>query len=153
MKRTLLGILMMLLMVSITWAGQQMSVQVRKANVKASPTFTSQTVGTVSYGTHVNVSAENNNWAQVDSPSGWLHLSALTKHDLQGVKTDYSGRGVTSDETALAGKGFNPSVEKEYVSSNRGLSTAYRDVDRVETYTATDVELKEFAKSGDLTMF
>ncbi len=152
MKSTFLAVLIMLLMVSATWAGQKMSVQVRRAAVKASPSYTSRNVTTLNYGTRVDVIAEQDNWAHLSSPSGWLHTSALTTSDLGKVNKNYTGSNLAYDEVALAGKGFNPQVEDAFKASNRSMASAYNDVDRVERFTVSDAELRQFVKIGQLTL-
>jgi hypothetical protein len=109
-------------------------------------------VGTVTYGTRLDVRSEQDNWANIASPSGWVHKSALTRKQLKGAGTKYAGNKVSHDETALAGKGFNPQVEKEFKRSGQVRSSAYQDVDRVEKFTASDSELSQFTRTGDLTL-
>lgn len=152
MKKVLVGILVVGFVATAAWAAQQMSVQVRTAPVKASPSFTARNVDTLKYGTRVNVMAEQNNWAQVSSPNGWMHLSALTKRDIGTVDKKYTGSNASYDEVALAGKGFNPTVESQYKSNNRSLAAAYNEVDRVEGFTIGDSDLRLFAQQGQLTV-
>jgi hypothetical protein len=149
-KRTVVVTLLLILVATSAWAGRQMSVQVRTAQVKASPSFTARSAGTVKYATRVDVMAEQNNWAHISKPNGWLHMSALTKKNIKPVSKKYTGSNLSYDEAALAGKGFNPQVEEEFKQSNRNLAAAYRDVDRVETFTASDSSLRLFAKTGKL---
>lgn len=149
-KRVFVGMLLLTFIATAAWAGRQMSVQVRTAQVKASPSFTARSAGMVKYGTRVDVMAEQNNWAHIAKPNGWLHMSALTKKKIKPVSKKYTGSNVSYDEAALAGKGFNPQVEEKFIQSNHNLAAAYRDVDRVEKFTASDAELRQFAKTGKL---
>lgn len=150
MKRVIVGIVVAVFVATAAWAGQQMSVQVRTAPVKADPSFTARSVDTLKYGTRVNVMAEQNNWAHVSSPNGWMHLSALTKRNIGKVDKKYTGSNAAYDEVALAGKGFNPTVEDQYKRSNRSLAKAYGEVDRVEAFTVGDSTLRLFAQQGQL---
>jgi hypothetical protein len=152
MKRILVGILVVGLVATAAWAGQKMSVQVRTVPIKASPSFTARNVDTLKYGTRVDVMSEQSNWAYITSPNGWVHLSALTKRDIGTVNKKYTGSNASYDEVALAGKGFNPTVENQYIQSNRSLAQAYNEVDRVETYTVGDSDLRLFAQQGQLTV-
>ena len=152
MKKVLVGMLMLGLMATVAWAGQKMSVQVRTAPVKATPSFTARSVGTLKYGTRVDVMAEQDNWAHVSSPNGWMHLSALTKRNVGKVDKKYTGSNAAYDEVALAGKGFNPKVEDQYKRSNRSLAKAYSEVDRVEAFTVGDSTLRLFAQQGQLSI-
>jgi hypothetical protein len=152
MKRVIVGIVVAVFLAGAAWAGQQMSVQVRTAPVKADPSFTARNVDTLKYGTRVDVMVEQNNWAKLSSPNGWMHLSALTKRDIGTVDKKYTGSNASYDEVALAGKGFNPKVESQYKQSNRSLASAYNEVDRVETFTVGDSDLRLFAQQGKLTV-
>lgn len=152
MKRVIVGILVVGFIATAAWAGQKMSVQVRTVPVKASPSFTARSVGTLKYGTRVDVMSEQSNWANITSPNGWVHLSALTKRDVGTVNKNYAGNNASYDEVALAGKGFNPKVESQYKQSNRNLARAYTEVDRVEGFTVGDNTLRLFAQQGQLTV-
>ncbi len=151
MKKCIIAVLALSVIAGAAWAGEQMSVQVRSAFVKSSPSFTASTVGQMNYGTPVDVMVEKDNWAQISQPSGWVHMSALTTHNTGNVSTDYKGGKASSDEVALAGKGFNPKVEAEFKRSNSDLAAAYVKVDRVETFTVPEATLAQFAKSGNLS--
>jgi len=128
-----------------------MSVQVRTAPVKADPSFTARSVGTLKYGTRVDVTVEQDNWAKISSPNGWMHTSALTKRNIAKVDKKYTGSNASYDEVALAGKGFNPKVESQYKQNNRSLAKAYSEVDRVEAFTVGDGTLRLFAQQGQLS--
>jgi hypothetical protein len=49
----------------------------------------------------------------------------------------------------LAGKGFNPAVEKEFKSRNPKLSFEW--VDRMEKFVVSDDEVRNFIKEGALS--
>lgn len=129
----------------------EVSIEVRTAQVKASPSYMSQTIGNLKYGDRVSVAGEQGNWYQIAAPAGWIPKSAATSRKV-AVDSDkrYAAAGVKHDEAALAGKGFNPQVEGEYKKNNANLVGAFAEVDRVETFTASEASLKQFIASGHL---
>lgn len=132
-------------------ASGSMSVQVREAIVRSSANYLASPVGTLNYGDAVNVVENQGGWCRLAAPSGWIPTSALTSHK---VKTNpdqkFSGAGNRHDEVALAGKGFNPQVEAKYKESNPQLRAAYANVDKVETFGASEAELRQFKSAGKL---
>jgi len=132
-----------------TAVAEMMSVQVREGPVRKSPSFMGQVVVTVPYGKRVNVLEKQPGWVKVStgSASGWMHESALTRKRIvmgaggANVQTDAS-----SDELALAGKGFNSEVEREFQSQNRELN--YAAVDRMENREVATTEIALFLKEG-----
>ena len=51
-------------------------------------------------------------------------------------------------DVVLAGKGFNPAVEKEYAAGRSDLN--FGAVDKMERRTVSDGELATFVKAGKL---
>lgn len=157
LKKIILLIAIAALIPSLAMAGKTkkntgaMNVQVRDVIVRKAPNYTATSAGRLSYGDQVNVSGEEGNWYRIDSPSGWLPKSALTKGKVK-VNPDqkFSGTAAKHDEVALAGKGFNPQIEAAYKKSNKDLAAAFAVVDRIETFGATDGELKSFRMTGKL---
>lgn len=132
--------------------GDTMSVQVRKADARATPSFLGPLVVSLPYGTPVEVLEERGDWRQVTGggKTGWLHISALTKGkiDMKAGATDAAAKA-TSDELALAGKGFNRQVENQYKRKNPKLDYAW--MDRMEGMTVTEQEMTTFLLEGGLT--
>ena len=54
----------------------------------------------------------------------------------------------STDEVALAGKGFSQEVETAYKKQNRSLDYAW--VDRMATFKVTDAEALRFLQEGGL---
>ncbi len=129
-----------------------MSVQVRGSSVRATPNYMGASVGKIVYGQQVKVVGEQGNWYRLESPGGWVPKSDLTKSKV-AVDPDqkFAASGGRRDEVALAGKGFNPQVEKQFKGDNPDLQRAFGDVDRVENMTVPDSELKAFMKGGKLS--
>ena len=132
-------------------AADVVSVQVRDGQLRATPSFLGKIVGKVSYGQAVNVSESRGDWNRVAAggATGWIHASALTTADL-GLR---SGSGeapssVTEQEMALAGKGFNAQVEKQYRGAHGG---DYAGVDRMERQGLPTERLMAFLKQGGVS--
>lgn len=146
------GVLLFTLVLYVTalW-GETMSVQIKSAALKSSPSFLGQTLMTLKYGDSVSSLSENGDWIEVKalSKKGWLHTSALTTKEItlsNGSKTAPSS--VTSNEVMMAGKGFNAQVEKQYRQSNPALR--FDLVDKMEKYSISADTQRQFAKTGEL---
>ena len=114
------------LLTGLTWAaGQVMSVQVRTTQMRSRPSFLGSAVAEMTYGTQVKMVTQQGPWVKVTSPqgkTGWLHESALSEKDLAMVAGGTeAATGASGEEIALAGKGFNAQVEKEYRKQNQDL--------------------------------
>jgi SH3-like domain-containing protein len=139
---------------SYSAAGEFLSVQVKQAQVRSSPSFLGNVSGTVAYGEKVEIIEDKGAWKMVATPKikgkGWMHASALTTKTiaLQAGKADVK-TGATSSELALAGKGFNPKVEAEFKSKNQQLD--YTAIDRMEkTFTFKPGQVQAFLKQGQV---
>ena len=131
----------------------QMSVQVQNGVLRSKPSFLGSPAGSVAYGDRVDVLASQGDWRQVRAASGetgWIHSSALDSKRV--TLSAASGNDVqiaaSSDEVALAGKGFSQEVETEYKKQNRALDYAW--VDRMITFKVTDAEALRFLQEGGL---
>ena len=134
-------------------AKKYMSVQVREGMVRTTPSFLGKVVGELSYGDRVAVSEEKNKWAKVEMSGkgrkGWMHLSALTiKKVVLNPGADDVEEAASSNEIALAGKGFSEEVEKSYKAKNKQLN--YKEVDKMEKIAVSQAKIKNFLKEGGL---
>ncbi len=126
-------------------AGEILSIQVRAAKVRSQPHyFLGKQRAKLVYGQRVKVLEEKGAWTKVELPdrqTGWVHNSALTKKTIKlKTGTAGTGTGVSGKEVALAGRGFNRSVEENYRRS-QGLDFA--GVDRMER--GIDITYREIA--------
>jgi uncharacterized protein YgiM (DUF1202 family) len=142
------------LVAGLAWAaGQVMSVQVRTTNLRARPSFLGTTVSEMTYGTRVNLVSRQGPWVKVTGPqgkTGWLHESALSEKDLAMVSGGtQAATGASGEEIALAGKGFNAQVEKEYRQQNADLD--FSQVDRMEKIVITSEQAAAFLTAGLVT--
>ncbi len=143
----------LVLVAGLAWAaGQVMSVQVRTSNLRSRPSFLGATVTEMVYGTQVRVGARQGSWVHVTGPqgrTGWLHESALSEDELAMVSGDaIAATGASSEEIALAGKGFNDQVEQEYRKQNRDLD--FQTVDRMEKIVITPEQAAAFLAAGQV---
>ncbi len=132
---------------------KRMNVQVAKAPLRKEPSFLSPSLKQLSYADGVQVLSEKDGWAEVrtlkEGLSGWVHISALTTKTviLKPGEQDVQ-KAVSTKEYALAGKGFNDSVEKEYRSKNPNLNFSW--IDRMETFAVSREKMSDFLRKGDL---
>ena len=68
--------------------------------------------------------------------------------NLPGLITGTPVKQTSSDEAALAGKGFTPEVESGYRAKHPEMD--FGQVDKVETFKVDPATLQAFVKEGDL---
>ena len=144
-----------LAMLLAIWAGTafaaSMSVQVRNCKVRATPSQLGTVVATVDYGAVVQAGAPQNGWYPVttaDGKTGWLHESALSKKPIaMRAGTSDAATGVSSDEVALAGKGFNEKVEAKMKADGK---LDYSWVDRMSAFQIGADQIATFRAQGNL---
>jgi hypothetical protein len=134
-------------------AQKTMTIQVREAQLRATPSHLGRITAKAPYGTRVHVMEERGDWKRVSTEAGkslgWLHATALTTKRI-ALKTGQTGTAasVSRDEIALAGKGFSEEVEAEYRKANRRLD--YTWIDRMEAQSVTSEQIQRFIASGNL---
>ncbi|MBT3176269.1 MAG: SH3 domain-containing protein [Desulfobacula sp.] len=130
-----------------------MSVQVKETFIRMSSSFIAKIKGKLLYGDQVAVIEENDAWIKIkafnSNITGWMHSSALTvkKIILKPGEKDVK-LAANSDEYALAGKGFNKDVEKEYKKKNPNLNFAW--VDKMESFKVSSRQIQQFQRKGKL---
>jgi len=133
---------------------QKMSVQVQDGKLRADPSFLGKVLGSVAYGDSVTVIKQQDPWVYVSAKggqlSGWIHNSALSEKEiiLRAGSADVA-KTASQKEVALAGKGFNADVEKEFKSRNPKLNFEW--VDRMEKFVVSDDEIRKFIQEGALS--
>ncbi|MCQ2586841.1 MAG: SH3 domain-containing protein [Treponema sp.] len=127
-----------------------MYVSVDTAIVRENSSKASKKSASIPYGAAVTIIQEKKDWYYIscDSPKvyGWVQASSLTRKNV-------AARGKVSSadakEIALAGKGFNASIETAYAEAgNIDFST----VNKVETYTPSEESIVKFIKEGELNL-
>jgi SH3-like domain-containing protein len=128
-----------------------MSIQVRNCKVRATPSQLGTTVATVDYGAVVQAGAPQKGWYPVttaDGKTGWVHESALSKKPIaMRAGANDAATGVSNDEVALAGKGFNEQVEAKL---RREGKLDYTWVDRMAAFNMSADQLMKFRLQGHL---
>jgi uncharacterized protein YgiM (DUF1202 family) len=154
LKKSLIIFLLICLNGFPVFAAEMMSIQVKKGEIRSTPSFLGTIVARVSYGDRVYVREKRGSWIRIDLPGkskqGWIHASLLTskkivlKAGAADVRTSAS-----SDELALAGKGFSKQVENKFKGKNPNISYAY--IDRMEKFVVSQKQIKQFLKEGELS--
>ena len=155
-KKVFFNILFTAIIVSTAFASTNnlMSLQVKKGHLRSMPSFLGEIVAALDYGDRVEVIEERKPWLKVQSiekkNTGWLHDSALTyrKIVLNPGAADVE-QAATSDELALAGKGFNKQVEGEFKAKNPHLD--YSLIDSMEQVVVSQAQIEQFIQEGELS--
>jgi SH3-like domain-containing protein len=128
-----------------------MSVQVQQSKVRATPSQLGRVVDTVEYGQVLNVGVLQKGWYPVtttDGKQGWLHESVLSSKPVaMRAGTTDAATGVSSDEVALAGKGFNEQVEAKLKADG---SLDFTWVDRMMAFDVGPDQIVTFRTQGHL---
>lgn len=137
---------------AVALAAQLMSVQVRSGRLRDKPAFLSRVVCNLAYGDRVVLSGEKGDWRKVAPATGgkpgWMHVSALTEQEIVLNPTDKDVEAAaSSDELALAGKGFNKQVEDQYRAQS---NLDYAKVDEMEKIAVPPKLIREFLRKGGL---
>lgn len=153
-----LGLALVLLMPGTGWC-EVLKVAQPNQSLYPDPDFASTPVAPVPEGAEVNVETQAGDWYKVEyqGKSGWLNRQAFGKppaaksgsgFSLPGLLTGKPVKETSSDEVALAGKGFTPEVENSYRSKHPEMNFA--QVDKIESFTVPSAKLQAFIKEGDL---
>lgn len=149
------SLLICLIGVSALAAGQKlMSIQVKQGHIRRTPSFLGQIITILNYGDQVIVDNEKGLWVEISLPNsnikGWMHKSALTRKKivLQAGANDVK-QIATTDELALAGKGFNKQVEGKYKAKYPYIDFTW--IDWMERIVVPQSRMQEFLKDGGLS--
>lgn len=131
---------------------KMMSVQVKKCQVRNQPSYLGKIVSDLAYGDQVSILEEKESWLNVKPASkagGWVHVSALSTKEIVLAKGSAPVQSSTSsEEIALAGKGFNEQVEQEFKKQNRNIDFTW--VDKMEKIVIEQKEIQSFLNEGGL---
>ena len=143
-----------LILSAAAWAAEaasEMTVQVRETSVRATASPLGKVLAKLTFGTKVTVLSTKNGWARIALPKGegWVSLSALTGKPVSLSSGDQNvSQSASSEEVALASKGFTPEVEAEYKEEKK---LDYTWVDRMGGYVVTTEQVATFALQGGLS--
>ncbi|MEW6670804.1 MAG: SH3 domain-containing protein [Thermodesulfobacteriota bacterium] len=139
---------------SIAAADNLMSIQIKKGQLRTTPSFLGKIVAELSYAERVAVLEQKDSWIKVRASAinaeGWLHASALTSKTivLKPGAADVA-QSAGSDELALAGKGFSKQVEGEFKTRNPQLD--YTAINQMEQMVVSQEQIEQFLKDGRLS--
>jgi hypothetical protein len=150
-----LGLFLVLLIPGTGW-GEVLKVAQPNQSLYPDPDFGSTPVASLPEGAELNVERQAGDWYKVEYQGtvGWINRQAFgqpqtgSKLNLPGLLFGKPVKETSSDEVALAGKGFTPEVENSYRSKHPEMNFA--QVDRIETFTVPPAKLQAFIKEGDL---
>lgn len=151
MKRLLLVLALAALVPAAVWA-DVMYVQVSKTRLLEKASAFSKSKAPLAYKTRVEVLGKQGAYYRVKTPhgSGYVPTASLSVKKPQftsSLSRDY----VSSDEVAVATKGFNAQVESDYRAKNPNLP--YDALDKMiaeTTYPDPGAKFKPFRKQGKL---
>jgi uncharacterized protein YgiM (DUF1202 family) len=130
----------------------EMSVQVKTAQIRATPSFLGKLIAPLNYGDRLQVLEQQGDWSKVTAPggqTGWVHSSALTKKKISMTAGGQNAQtGASGDELALAGKGFNSAVEADFKAKNRNVDFTW--VDKMEKMKVSAESMQQFLKDGGI---
>ncbi len=131
-------------------SAETVTVVTRENTVRGDCRFLAPAKAKVQFGDELEVTDKEGDWLKVKfrDTKGCIHKNAV--REKTAALTDVSGKGyrATSDEVALAGKGFNPEVERAYRGKHPELD--YNAVEGIEAYRVSDDSLKAFIAAGGL---
>ncbi len=150
MRKTQLFTAVIILAAVSLGAGEMMSVQVNSAQIKSRPSFAAPTLGVLSYADRVEVLEGARGWKKVQNTagvSGWIHGSALSPKEIVLSSGGQVSSGASSEEVALAGKGFNSEIEQEYKLESE---LDFTWVDTMASWEIPYETLAAFLENGNL---
>ncbi len=120
------------------------------------PDFAGTPIAPVPVGAEVNMQQQSGDWYKVEyqGQTGWLNRQAFvsaatgSKFNLPGMLFGAPVKETSSDEAALAGKGFSPEVESSYKQKHPEMKFA--EVDQVEANRVDPAKLQGFIAEGGL---
>lgn len=136
----------------MTASAATMSVQVKDAPVRATPSFVGKVVGSLAYGDRVEIQQTQGAWSKVvrADVAGWIHTSALSsKKIVLAAGQEQAKVAASGDELALAGKGFNSDVEAQFKAAHKDIDFTW--INRMEKIRIPATEMQVFLKDGDVT--
>lgn len=135
--------------------GREMSVEVGTAEIRTQPSSFSSIVATAKYGDRFTVGEQKSGYTKITTAdqktTGWIATSSLTKTKIvlaaSGKNADLAA---SSDEVALAGKGFNAEVEKQYRVKHANIDFTW--IDKMEKVKIPTSEVLKFLREGGISV-
>jgi hypothetical protein len=151
MKAKTWVILLALCLISSVAAAATVKVITQEAMIRTDKRFFSPALVRAPFGAALQELGREGDWFRVNyqGKEGWIHKSAVQEQKFQlsslaGGQAEEASR----DEVALAGKGFNPEVEKAFRDKNPKMR--YDLVNQVQAYRVEEQRLQAFIRAGNL---
>ncbi|HXZ34977.1 MAG TPA: SH3 domain-containing protein [Thermodesulfobacteriota bacterium] len=151
MKTKTWVILLALCLISSVAAAATVKVITQEAMIRTDKRFFAPALVRAPFGAALEELGREGDWFRVNyqGKEGWIHKSAVQEQKFQlsslaGGQADEASR----DEVALAGKGFNPEVEKAFRDKNPKMR--YDLVNQVQAYRVEEQKLQAFIRAGNL---
>ena len=126
-------------------------VQVRSTNLRAQPKQWASSVGQLSFGDRVDVVDHQGDWFKIKAKGGkqgFVHASAFVTDSPELETNSGAANGLGGSQAVLAGKGFDPAVERQFASGD--VAVDFAAVDRMERVTVSTSQIIGFIKQGKL---
>jgi hypothetical protein len=148
MQRLKLSLL--LLLIPIISFATSLKVQVEESPVRSTPSFFGDVVDKAVYGDSVELLKEQGAWRMVKAKkkSGWIHESTVLDAKVALTAGENVNSNASGKEIALAGKGFNPEVEKAYQAVHSQVSFDW--INKMEHFSVKSTDVQKFIKQGKL---
>jgi uncharacterized protein YgiM (DUF1202 family) len=129
------------------------SVKNQTAKVRETPAPLGKIIATLSYGDAVEVLEKQGIWRKVslkDGQIGWIHEADLSaKKIVLSSGESVAHANASEHEVALAGKGFNSDVEKQFKNNNKELDFTW--IDKMVQINIPVSEMQSFMKEGGVS--
>ncbi|MBI4828334.1 MAG: SH3 domain-containing protein [Nitrospinae bacterium] len=159
MKRFGAALLVIAMAAALAWAAGKVTVIHKKTSLRADKQFFAPALAEIPYKESLEALETQNGWIKVTyaGKTGWIHSSAVSgavpaAEKKGGALSLFGGdddkKNVAQEDVALAGKGFNEQVEKQYKQKNPNMNFAA--VDEMEKITIPGDKLAAFVQQGGL---
>lgn len=148
--KTLIKVLIsFFLLTTFSWA-ETVTVVTKENAIREYPKFFAPVKTYVRYGDILNLISKEKDWYKVKfkNITGYIHKTAVETRTVLTYGSYTSSATTSEGEITLAGKGFNPQVERGY--RNKYPQMRYDIVDKIEKYYVSEKELMAFIKDGGL---
>jgi hypothetical protein len=130
--------------------GSTITVQTLTAKLMKTPSYLGATQAKLVRGDQLKFEEAKGDWyksSAKNGANGWIHKSSVVEKAVAlSSKPGGGSGGVTSDEVALAGRGFSKEVEARYKEGHPNLDFSH--VDHIEKIDVDSDELAKFAADG-----
>lgn len=144
-------VLLALCLITSVAAAATVKVITQEAVIRKDKRFFAPALVRAPFGAALQESGREGDWFRVSyqGREGWVHKNAVQEQKFQ-LSSLAGGQAEEAswDEVALAGKGFNPEVEKAFRDKNPKMR--YDLVNQVQAYRVGEQRLQAFIQAGNL---